>query len=278
MSDASTSGVLKGLAVRRAHGRWGVANLCAVQPGAMESTRRTDVSWQPEPGRCGGRIDPRQHALPSWLAREVDGHLRPPIDPAVDTVLARCTCPHIDWHLIAQSRSHLFQVPCTSSAPPLDDLWEAEAATAELGHTLIFDVQLVRANASDITDEHVHSHDLPSANLGVLARIHGAGIEGRLRDAAWQSLAPLLTTCGAVLTQPRPDAQWQRRLGRYAPARGPVPDRRPGIGSIAPAGRWAGDWSHTWWAYPDYVVGRAGCTCPAAYHREDDFGPADAST
>jgi hypothetical protein len=103
-------------------------------------------------------------------------------------------------------------------------------------------------------------------------------VEGRLNDHAWQTLAPLLTTCGAVLTQPRADTQWHRRLGRFAPARGPLPDRRSGFGATAPAARWVGDWSHTWWAYPDHIVGRSGCACPSAHHRENDFGPTVIST
>src|SRR5262249_33198478 len=75
--------------------RGGGGMVGAAQDAADRSVAAADVLWVPEPGACGGRIDPDQHLVPSWLAGQLDWHLRPSASPWATTQMARTSCAHV---------------------------------------------------------------------------------------------------------------------------------------------------------------------------------------
>lgn len=199
------------------------------------------VLFLPEPGRCGGRLDPHQSTVPTWLADLVDWHVRPSASPWASARMARTICTHVDWAAVWSRDPQLFIRRAHVGAPPPPELWAAREALADHGYDLTFEVQF-----ESIGDE-------------LALAIYGAGAVGRLTDQAWQSAAPLLTTCCSTIREPRPDALPDLLPPRIVTA---LSRRRLPTGLI-PQGWQTGDWLHTWWSYPLADTLRSNCPCPA---------------
>lgn len=224
-----------------------------------ERVAPADVLWVPEPGACGGRIDPEQELVPGWLAERVDWHLRPSASPWATARMARTCCAHVDWTMVWATDPTLFARRAQLGIPSPPDLWQARTMLAELGYELLLEVQLENLDGA----------------LGLA--IYGAGVTGTLTPRAWRQVAPLLTTCCCTIHEPRagpmPDP--------LAPAR-PVTagGQQHPSGSVTPMGWCIGDWWHTWWSYPMAGPLRPGCRCPAhrtlAQFGPDGLVPADA--
>lgn len=211
------------------------------------------VLFLPEPGACGGRLDPGQVLVPDWLAKQLDWHVWPSLSPWAASTRARVVCHHIDWEQVQEAEPVLFERRQQLGVPPLDLLWEAKRDLSALGYRLCFDMEVQSVE-------------------GKLALVvHGAGVLGWLTDRAWEAAAGSLTTCATVLREPRRDIA---NAGWIRPARPPVSvGKRPlAPGIRMPAGAWLlGDWVHTWWSYLDGPLS-AGCRCPA-HDSEAAFGP-----
>jgi hypothetical protein len=255
------------------HGVWGlVPGGCLIRPDAtirsgIESPRGdamsrapevvdergapADVLWVPEPGACGGRIDPEQELVPGWLADQVDWHLRPSASPWATAPMARTCCSHVDWTMVWATDPMPFVRRAQPGIPAPPDLWQARTTLADLGYELLLEVQLENLGGA----------------LGLA--VYGAGVAGTLSPRAWQQIAPLLTTCSCTIREPR-----------ARPVPDPLAPARPATaggqqhpsGPVTPLGWWIGDWQHTWWSYPMAGPLRPNCGCPA--HRTlPQFGP-----
>lgn len=212
------------------------------------------VVFQPEPGCCGGRLDPGQQVIPADIAERIDYHVWPSTSPGAVSPMARMVCEHVDWEQIAATHPELFTRYQRLGSPPLPMVWTARHLLAARGYALCVDMRLELVQ-------------------GELAMVLGAvGVLGRLDDAAWRDTAGLLTTCGTVLREPRPGRnRWE--LGVPARPSGSF-GKRPLPGRVAlSSDQWAvEDWSHTWWSYQDQRR-TSGCTCPAHDNGYADFGP-----
>lgn len=209
------------------------------------------VVFVPEPGSCGGRVDPGQTLVPDHLVRLLDWHVWPSAGVGAVSAWARTVCGHVDWELVWLDEPWLFGRRVRVGVPPPEVLWEAKRALGEFGVPLCFDVQI------EVVD-------------GLLALVvYGAGVVGRLGDAEWLAVAGELTTCCAVVREPL-DANRVVRPGRRFVAGG-----RPLPYAVQPQGWEVGDWVHTWWSYPEGGVLRRGCRCSA--HTAEvltvEFGP-----
>lgn len=223
----------------------------SVDMSSTAARSSADVLFLPEPGQCGGRLDPHQQLVPSWLADLVDWHVRPSASPWASATMARTTCPHIDWAMVWSTDQQLFTGRAQVGIPPPPDLWAAQQVLADLGYDLALEVQF------ETVDDRL-----------ALA-IYGAGTLGRLTDRAWAAAAPLLTTCCSTVREPRPDA-WHDCLLPPRPVTAHGRRRLPA--GLIPRDWLAGDWLHTWWSYPLADNPRSGCTCTG--HRPiEPFGP-----
>lgn len=205
--------------------------------------RNRKVLFFPEPGSCGGRLEPGQHLIPEWLADKLDWHVWPSLSPWALAERARTVCSHVDWPAVWRRAPELFLRRTQHGAPPPEVLWYARDELAEHGYRLCFDVELQPVD-------------------GQLALvIYGAGVLGSLTDPAWAVAAPYLTTCASTIREPRQDI---KHAGWLRPARPSVSTgKRPLPPDIAlPAGaRRVGDWAHTWWSYFGGQLQPA-CHCP----------------
>lgn len=220
---------------------------------ASDSIDHGRVLFMPEPGACGGRLDPNQILIPPWLADQLDWHVWPSQSPLALSRQARTLCEHLDWERIWRLEPDLFTRRSQAGAPSPTTLWQARAELAEIGYHLCLDVELQ-----------------PVAGA-LAAVIYGAGVVGWLADQAWDTAAPLLTTCASVLREPRRDTPEPRGL---RPARPPVSlGKRPlPTGVTLTTGAWqVGDWMHTRWSYLDGPLAPK-CPCPA-HLAHTDFGP-----
>jgi predicted Rdx family selenoprotein len=209
------------------------------------------IVFFPEPGHCGGRLDPDQTVIPHWLAEQIDWHAWPPKSGNAIESGARTVCEHIGWEHVWSQRPDQFAGPAVTGAPHPTALWHAQHELAEYGHHLCLDVEL-----------HGTADEL-------VITITGAGFVGRTANSAWPSAAALLTTCTSLIREPRDDGHTtlEMRPARPPSARG---QRRlpPGV---TPAGWHVGDWLHTWWTYQPGPP-RQHCRCPAHPHPQP-FGP-----
>ncbi|WP_133849319.1 hypothetical protein [Labedaea rhizosphaerae] len=248
--------------------------------------------WRPEPGLCGWLLDPRQRLVPAWLAELINGHLRPRTTGVIAPAI-RVACSHIDWELAWLTDPDLFWRGLTSvgAAPEPTWLWEASSTAAEAGRRLILDVQIEPVKESHLTLDtgegrasrgasYEHDGDTQPAIV-----VYGAGIEGELPDPLWAAIAPVLTTCGSTLFEPRHDYLKHLDESSTGPRppfipRSPLPGTRPIGTRVAPEGRFVGDWPHTWWNYPRFATRAPGCLCSAHAQpttQTSEFGPAGAS-
>lgn len=212
-----------------------------------------NVVFVPEPGACGGRLDPGQVLVPDWLAEQLDWHVWPSLSPWAASKRARTTCEHVDWEQVWRREPMLFERRWQLGTPPLDALWLAKHELADLNYRLCLDVEMQSVDN----------------NLALV--VFGAGVVGPMSDDAWAAAAPLLTTCAAVLREPRTDIA---ESGWLRPARPAVSvGKRPlPSGVRLSANSWqVGDWIHTWWSYLDGPLA-SNCSCGA--HGSADFGPA----
>lgn len=209
------------------------------------------IVFFPEPGHCGGRLEPGQTVVPGWLANLIDWHVWPPKSPAARQRGARTVCEHIDWQSVWSRHPELFAGPALTGAPHPTALWHARHELATYGHHLCLDVEL---------------HD---SDNGLLIWITGAGFVGRTVDDAWPDAAALLTTCTSLIREPRGDAH---SVLEQRPARPPSAlGQRALPAGVTPAGWHVGDWLHTWWTYQPGPP-RRGCRCPA-HPSTEPFGP-----
>jgi hypothetical protein len=189
----------------------------------------------------------------------MDWHVWPSASPWAVSGLARTVCAHVDYELIWASWPELFGRRAQVGAPPPEVLWEAKGALAGLGEQLVLDVQAELVGGE------------------VALAVYGAGVVGRMSDAAWAAAAGLLTTCCACVREPLDERGAAGLLVR--PARPCVAVRRRGLPvGIQPASWVVGDWLHTWWSYPLFGSVSAGCSCSAhaAALWVPDFGPVGA--
>lgn len=221
-----------------------------IDPDSVAAQGRR-LLFMPEPGACGGRLDPDQRAVPDWLAEQIDFHVWPSMAPIASIAAARAVCQHVDWEGIWRKDPALWSRESKLGAPAMTDLWQARDDLAEHGYHLCLDVEL-------------HTTD---SRLALV--VYGAGIVGRMSDAAWRAAAPLLTTCAAAIYEPRPDT---RDPGWVRPARPATSLGRRLPTGVRPNQCNVGDWLHTWWEYHDGPL-RRGCPCPAHAAVRDDFGP-----
>lgn len=234
--------------------------IVSVDPAAVAAHSR-GLLFTPEPGACAGRLNPRQTALPTWLARQLDGHVWPGLAVGATNAAARVQCEHIDWESIWRRDTLPWERARILGAPATDTFWHARSELAEYGYRLCLDVEI-----HPVYPAHTSADSVSFA-------VHGAGVIGMLTDRAWDAAAPLLTTCASVVRAPwpdPPDAGWLRPARpTLNHARRPVP-----TGVNLPLGAWqAGDWLHTWWTYHHGPLA-PGCPCPA--HSPADrptFGP-----
>ncbi|WP_309114641.1 hypothetical protein [Saccharothrix sp.] len=188
-------------------------------------------------------MDPAQVEVPEWLADMVDGHVWPSASPDELSRNARTHCGHIDYEVVWQRAPELFERRIHVGAPPPEELWAARRTLARHGFELILDVQF------EVVAE------------GLALAVYGAGVVGRLTEAAWRDVAPLLTTCTCSVREPREDVDVSRGVMR--PGRPPVRGAFAMPLSVRPELWEASDVSHTWWAYPFFGTLREGCTCVA---------------
>lgn len=194
----------------------------------------------PEPGSCGGRLDPEQALVPDDVAAMVDWHVRPPRWAGV----ARTVCGHIDYELIAVNHPELFDRREQVGAPALEALWEARRVLAEVGLVLQLEVQFEKID-----------------DRCALA-VYGAGVAGRLTDALWAEISALLTTCCSMVREPRPDIDLL--AGSMTPRRPAITRGRRVIpAAVRPAVYELDDVTHTWWSYEVFGTLREGCACTA---------------
>jgi hypothetical protein len=198
------------------------------------------VLFLPEPGSCGGRLDPHQILVPRDVAELVDWHVRPPRWGGV----ARTACGHIDYELISVNHDELFSRREQVGSPALDALWEARRVLAEVGLILQLEIQFEQVEGE------------------LAAAVYGAGVEGRLTDALWGELSALLTTCCSMVREPRPDIDLL--AGWLAPRRpATTRGRRQIPAAVRPAVYELDDVTHTWWSYEVFGTLRDGCWCTA---------------
>jgi hypothetical protein len=211
------------------------------------------VLFWPEPGACGGRIDPGQDIVAPWLVSILDYHVFPSASPYAATDMARTLCEHIDYALIHEEQPELFRRRAQVGIPALPDLWEARRVLADHGAALAFDAQW------ELIDDEL------------AVAIYGAGVVGVLDEDAWNAAAALLTTCCCTIREPRDDSD----TGLIRPARAPGRSPRPVPTRVRPVSAQAGDWVHTWWAYPVHGTLLDDCTCSAhaATAGTAEFGP-----
>jgi len=198
------------------------------------------VIFLPEPGSCGGRLDPGQALVPDDVATVVDWHVRPPRWTGV----ARTVCGHIDYELISVNHPELFALREQVGAPALPALWEAKRVLAEVGLLLQLEVQFEQIEGQ------------------CALAVYGAGVDGRLTDKLWAEISALLTTCCSMVCEPRPDID---------PLAGLLTPRRPAITrgrrtipiAVRPAVYELDDTTHTWWSYEVFGTLREGCACTA---------------
>jgi len=210
----------------------------------------------PEPAACAGRLNPGQSLIPQPLADMLDWHVWPAASSWPNGARARTVCEHVDYELIWSTSPELFSRHVKLGVPPPEVMWAAKHELAELGYRLMFDMQV-----EQVDDE-------------IALVIYGAGIVGRMSDAAWQAAAPLLTTCCAAVREPRDDVDLGSLL-EFRPARDPIAGgARPISNRVKPELWQVGDWIHTWWSYPASGPLRDGCTCVAhtASERVATFG------
>lgn len=224
-----------------------------VDNSSPESGPADNVVFLPEPGSCGGRLDPNQIAIPPWLADHLDWHVWPSASPLAFAHRARTLCEHVNWEHIWRQDPELFTRRPQIGAPPPTTFWHARAELAEIGYQLCLDVELQTIGGA------------------LAAVVYGAGVVGRLTDKAWDAAAPQLTTCSSVLREPRPDTPDPGGL-RPARPQTSVGKRPMPAGVTLTTGAWlVGDWMHTWWSYLDGPLA-SGCPCPA-HIDHTDFGP-----
>lgn len=219
-----------------------------------DERRPSGVVFLPEPGACGGRVDPGQRLLPEWLTSMVDWHVWPSSSPSAVSALARTRCAHVDAELIWRTAPELFDRRGQIGAPPPHELWAARSIAAGHDVRLVFELHL----------------ELVGDELAVA--VYGAGTVGRLADPAWSDIAPLLTTCVSEISEPGGKVDPARLIRPARPAA--RPSRTP-PGGVRPQ-RWErGDHAHTWWRYPFHGTLRDGCTCPAHSRQATTvhFGP-----
>ncbi|MEO6083008.1 MAG: hypothetical protein ABIQ18_07860 [Umezawaea sp.] len=151
----------------------------------------------------------------------------------------------MDYELLWNSDPDLFTRRIHVGAPPPEVLWAVKHDLAELGYQLVLDVQVEQAGDD------------------IALVIYGAGVVGRMSDTAWNTAAPLLTTCCATVREPRDDVDLGSLL-EFRPARAPISGgTRPISNRVKPELWQVGDWIHTWWSYPFSGPLRDGCTCVA---------------
>lgn len=225
---------------------------CARRDDGQDAAVGAGVVFVPEPGSCGGRVDPGQTLVPDHLVRLLDWHVWPSAGPGAVSAWARTVCGHVDYELVWLEEPWLFGRRVRVGVPPPEVLWDAKRALEELGVQLCFDVQL------EVVDR-----------LLALA-VYGVGVVGRMGDAEWRAVAGDLTTCCAVLREPLDPGRLVRPGRRFVAGR-----RRPLPYAVQPQCWEVGDWAHTWWSYPAGGALRRGCRCSAhtAEVLKVEFGP-----
>lgn len=212
--------------------------------GGSGPVRSPRLRFCPEPGACGGRLDPGQTLVPEWLADAIDWHVLPSISPWAISVSARTACEHINWEDVWLRDSTLFTRHRKLGAPMLEAVWNARRGLAELGYGLCVEVEL-----EPVGDE-----------LALV--VCGAGVLGRLNDEGWALASSMLTTCATILREPRPEGH-QLRLVRPARPSTSVGKRPLAQPVSIPPSQWEiGDWCHTWWSYLDGPLAEK-CSCTA---------------
>jgi hypothetical protein len=182
----------------------------------------------------------------------LDYHVFPSASPYAATDMARTLCEHIDYALICDEWPELFARRAQVGIPVLPDLWEARRVLADYGAALAIDAQW------ELVDDEL------------AVAIYGAGVVGVLGDDAWNAAAALLTTCCCTIREPRDN----RVTDLIRPARAPRGLARPVPTRVRPVSGQAGDWLHTWWAYPVHGTLRGDCACSAhAATATGEFGP-----
>lgn len=212
-------------------------------PGSV-ARRERKVLFFPEPGSCGGRLEPGQDLIPEWLGDKLDWHVWPSMSPWALAERARAVCSHVDWPAVWRRAPELFSRRTQHGAPAPEVLWHARDELADHGYRLCFDVELQPVD-------------------GELALvIYGAGVLGALTDQAWAAAAPYLTTCASTIREPRQDLPHPGWLRPARPSTGA--GKRPlAPGVSLPHGAWrVGDWAHTWWGYYGGAL-IENCRCPA---------------
>lgn len=175
--------------------------------------------WLPEPGACGGRLDPGQALVPDGLAQQLDFHVRPSVSPWAISPVARTVCEHVDYESLHHAEPGLFEHRQQYGAPAVPELWDAKHRLAALGYHLCLDVQIEEFDG----------------DLALV--VYGAGVVGRLTDRAWAAVAGILTTNSSSVVEPPPDAGRPVRPARPATSRG----KRKLPAPVTPLGWQVGD-------------------------------------